>query len=86
MRKVLEASLCKINYSDSLEDLVQSTIPLLDKKIIEYSTFFGINIQKKSNNPALKDTGYDKRAESPLKNIENNLYSTLKISSTELSS
>ena len=47
LRKVLEASLCKINYSDSLEDLVQSTIPLLDKKIIEYSTFFGVNIQEK---------------------------------------
>lgn len=47
MRKVLETSLCKINYSDSLEDLVQATIPLLDKKVIEYSTFFGVNIQEK---------------------------------------
>ena len=46
MRKVLETNLCKINYSDSLEDLVQATIPLLDKKIIEYSTFFGVNIQE----------------------------------------
>ena len=39
MRKVLETNLYKINYSESLEDLAQATLSLLDKKIIEYSIF-----------------------------------------------
>ena len=47
MRKVLETNLCKINYSDSLEDLAQATLSLLEKKIIEYNTFFDISIQEK---------------------------------------
>ena len=47
MAKNLETNLCKINYSESLEDLAQATIELLDKKIIEYNTFFDISIQKK---------------------------------------
>ena len=46
MTKNLETSLCKINYSESLEDLAQATISLLDKKIIEYNTFFDISIQE----------------------------------------
>ena len=46
MAKNLETSLCKINYSESLEDLAQATISLLDKKIIEYNTFFDISIQE----------------------------------------
>lgn len=41
MRKILETNLCKINYSDSLEDLAEATVQLLDKKIIEYRLFFG---------------------------------------------
>lgn len=49
MRKVLETNLCKINYSESLEDLAQATLSLLDKKIIEYSIFFGVNIEEKIN-------------------------------------
>lgn len=32
MEKNLETSLCEINYSESLEDLAQATILLLDKK------------------------------------------------------
>lgn len=32
MRKVLETNLCKINYSESLEDLAQATLSLLEKK------------------------------------------------------
>lgn len=49
MRKVLETNLCKINYSESLEDLAQATLSLLDKKIIEYNIFFGVNIEEKIN-------------------------------------
>ncbi len=49
MRKVLETNLCKINYSESLEDLAQAALSLLDKKIIEYSIFFGVNIEEKIN-------------------------------------
>ena len=47
MKKNLEISLCRINYSESLEDLAQTTISLLNEKIIEYNTFFGITIQEK---------------------------------------
>ena len=47
MEKILETSLCRINYSESLEDLARATISVLNKKIIEYNTFFGITIQKK---------------------------------------
>lgn len=49
MRKVLETNLCKINYSESLEDLAQATLSLVDKKIIEYSIFLGVNIEEKIN-------------------------------------
>lgn len=49
MRKVLGTNLCKINYSESLEDLAQATLSLLDKKIIEYSIFFCVNIEEKIN-------------------------------------
>lgn len=47
MEKMLETRLCRINYSESLEDLAHATISSLDKKIIEYNTFFGITIQEK---------------------------------------
>lgn len=46
MRKILETNLCKINYSDSLEDLAEATVQLLDKKIIEYRLFFGSPISE----------------------------------------
>ena len=44
---MLETRLCRINYSESLEDLAHATISLLDKKIIEYDIFFDITIQEK---------------------------------------
>lgn len=47
MEKILETGLCRINYSESLEDLAQATISVLNKKIIEYNTFFGITIYEK---------------------------------------
>ena len=46
VRKILETNLCKINYSDSLEDLAEATVQLLDKKIIEYRLFFGSPISE----------------------------------------
>ena len=46
MPKVLETNLCKINYSQSLEDLAQATVSLLDQKIEEYKLFFGISIDE----------------------------------------
>lgn len=46
MRKILETNLCKINYSESLEELASSTISLLNKKIIEYSNFFEVPINE----------------------------------------
>ncbi len=42
MKKVLETSLCKINYSESLEDLVEATVSLLNQKIKEFKLFFDI--------------------------------------------
>lgn len=44
MRKILETSLCRINYSESLEDLAEATVQLLYKKIIEYRLFFELSI------------------------------------------
>lgn len=46
MRKILETNLCKINYSDSLEDLAEATVQLLNKKIIEYRLFFESSISE----------------------------------------
>lgn len=43
MRKNLETNLCKINYSDSLENLAEATASLLDQKIEEYKLFFNIS-------------------------------------------
>ena len=42
MKKVLETSLCKINYSESLEDLAEATVSLLNQKIKEFKLFFDI--------------------------------------------
>ena len=41
--KKLETDLCKINYSDSLENLAEATVPLLNQKILEYKLFFDIS-------------------------------------------
>ena len=43
MGKKLETSLCKINYSESLEDLANATVTLLNQKIKEYNLFFDIS-------------------------------------------
>lgn len=43
MRKILETTHVKLNYSESLEDLAQATIPLLEQKIEEYKLFFNIS-------------------------------------------
>ncbi len=43
MRKILETNLCKINYSDSLENLVKETMPILNQKAMEYKMLFGIS-------------------------------------------
>ena len=40
---VLETNLCKINYSESLKELAEATIQLLEGKIIEYKLFFDIS-------------------------------------------
>lgn len=43
MEKKLETNLCKINYSESLEDLAEATISLLNQKIKEFNSFFDIS-------------------------------------------
>ena len=41
--KKLEASLCKINYSESLETLAKATVPLLNQKMKEFESLFDIS-------------------------------------------
>ena len=41
--KKLETSLCQINYSESLENLAEATVSLLDQKIKEFKLFFDIS-------------------------------------------
>ena len=48
MRKILETNLCKINYSDSLENLVKETMPILNQKAMEYKMLFGISNEEKT--------------------------------------
>ncbi len=43
MKKILETNLCKINYSDSLENLAEATASLLNQKIEEYKLFFNFS-------------------------------------------
>lgn len=43
MSKILKTNLCKINYSDSLQELANATIILLQNKIIEYKRFFNVD-------------------------------------------
>ena len=40
MAKILETNLCRINYSDSLEELSNATVKLLQNKIVEYKKLF----------------------------------------------
>ena len=42
MSKTLESKLYKINYSDSLQELAETIIELLQRKIIEYKYLFNI--------------------------------------------
>lgn len=47
MQKMIETDFCKINYSDSLQELAEATIKLLQKKIVEYEKLFNIQIDEK---------------------------------------
>ena len=40
--KKLETNLCKINYSDSLENLAKATVSLINQKMKEFKLFFDI--------------------------------------------
>ena len=46
MAKILETNLCRINYSDSLEELSNATVKLLQNKIVEYKKLFNIEFDK----------------------------------------
>ena len=46
MSKTLETNLCRINYSDSLEELSNATIKLLQNKIVEYKKLFNIDFNE----------------------------------------
>lgn len=46
MSKKLESKLCEINYSDSLQELAEATIELLQRKIIEYKNLFNIEFDE----------------------------------------
>lgn len=46
MSKTLESKLYKINYSDSLQELAEATIELLQRKIIEYKNLFNIEFDE----------------------------------------
>ena len=47
MKKVLETTLCKINYSESLQSLAKETSLLMENKILEYQSFFNIKLEEK---------------------------------------
>ena len=46
MKNILETNLCRINYSDSLQDLAEATIKLLQTKIDEYKQLFNIQFNE----------------------------------------
>jgi hypothetical protein len=46
MQKIIETNLYKINYSDSLQELAETTIKLLQIKIDEYKKLFNIQIDE----------------------------------------
>lgn len=45
--KLFQNDFCIINYSDSLEELIDKTVEVLDNKIKEYENIFNINIKDK---------------------------------------
>ena len=47
MSEMIETKLCKINYSNSLQELATATTKLLENKIIEYKELFDIEFNKK---------------------------------------
>lgn len=46
MPKILETDLCRINYSNSLEELANATVNLLQNKIVEYKKLFNIEFDE----------------------------------------
>ncbi len=46
MQKIIETNICKINYSESLQELAESTIKLLKTKIVEYQKVFNIQFDE----------------------------------------
>ena len=46
MQKIIETNICKINYSDSLQELAESTIQLLQTKIVEYKKMFNMQFDE----------------------------------------
>ena len=53
MAKILETNLCRINYSDSLEELSNATVKLLQNKIVEYKKLFNSFALKSSALPEI---------------------------------
>lgn len=47
MAKILETNLCRINYSDSLEELSNATVKLLQNKIVEYKKLLILNLMNR---------------------------------------
>lgn len=45
--KLFQNNFCIINYSESLEELIDKTVEVLNKKIKEYENIFNINIKNK---------------------------------------
>ena len=46
MSKILETNLCRIDYSDSLEELSNATVKLLQNKIVEYKKLFNVEFNE----------------------------------------
>lgn len=46
MQKIIETNLCKINYSECLQELAEKTIKLLQTKIAEYKQLFNIQFNE----------------------------------------
>ena len=46
MKKKIETDFCKINFSESLQELANSTVNLLQDKVIEYKTFFNTDFKE----------------------------------------
>ena len=46
MQKIIETNICRVNYSDSLQELAESTIKLLQTKIVEYKELFNIQFDE----------------------------------------